>query len=1095
MDLWVPKPGFWCPAVGCVTSGCLRRKGTGAEPPLIGQAGISGLAGTNSVGESRTPGSPSGVWPTYTGGADTACGEMAAAAARSGEEGAMTRDGPGPRKKRSLHAQEAQKEAISQAERAAIDRLPAATKLKTIGEQGLELIKMVRAKSGNLKGTFTKALREANAEDPVQHDDSVITVANLRVIFEELSRSIMERTSNMINARIEGMQDRLLPAKRLRPPLAADGKSKEKDTHPTKDWPAIPQAGPSRTVASTPAATSAPASEKKAKKKKRAGKEKPADQQPAPPAAAVPGPSEGWNTVVRRKGKKKALPNVTNTNPTYSDATRARPKETEKISQKPKPKKRTRRRRPTAPATAAVVITLQHDAVERGATYSDVIMKARQEINLAELGLTEGVRVRRAATGAQIMELPPSATSETADRLADKMRLVLAGVARVARPVKCTDIRVSGLDDSVTREAVLAAVGTKTGCSLEHIKGGDVRQGPGGTGTMWVRCPVAAANTLMAAGRLLVGWSSARVQAMEPKAMKCFRCLEIGHTGRQCTSEVDRSGLCFRCGQDGHKSSSCTAKPHCAIYCSDTGPPLVVRERGRRFVAADRGEYTIFGVYFSPNKTLGEFEAFLDELLAAVLRAAPRPALVAGDFNAKNQAWGSPVTNARGDAVLEWSVQAGLSLLNRGAAPTCVRPQGSSIVDLSFASPAVGRLVQNWRVEEEVETLSDHLYIRFCVSSPNHTRMVPRSLESASEFPRWSLTKLDPEALSEAIEVEAWTPRPTLPANVNAEALWFREDMTRICDAAMPRVRGPPARKQVYWWTDTIAELRHQCIRARRPYQRQRRRRTRNESLERRLRSEYSAAKSALHLAIKQAKEAAREEMLAELDRDPWGRPYRIVRNKIGRGPPALETLPPEQLPTILSALFPTVTGADSPTNNETAPLGEIPPVSEGELDAAILRLRGKKTAPGPDGIPGRVWVKALGPLKERLRELFSACLTQSEFPQPWKEGKLVLLRKDGRPADSPSAYRPIVLLDEAGKLLERVIASRIIKHLEQEGPNLSAAQFGFRAQRSTIDAIMEVKEFCEERTANGAVVLAVSFDIANAFNTLPFESAVPSAG
>ncbi|XP_041985146.1 uncharacterized protein LOC121737557 [Aricia agestis] len=271
-----------------------------------------------------------------------------------------------------------------------------------------------------------------------------------------------------------------------------------------------------------------------------------------------------------------------------------------KASQRPKPTRRPRRRRNAAPTAAAVVVTLQHDAVERGANYKDVIERARQQINLADLGLTEGVRCRQAATGARIMELPSTATSEMADRFAEKLRGVLAGIARVARPVKCSDVRISGLDDSVTKEDVMAAVITKTGCSSEHVKGGDIRTGPGGTGSIWVQCPVAAANTLVAAGRLLVGWSSARIQLLEPRAMKCYRCLELGHTARRCQSEVDRGQLCYRCGQAGHKASDCSAKPHCVV-CSAAGrnpnhtaggkgcvPPKKGRKRGGKPQATGR---------------------------------------------------------------------------------------------------------------------------------------------------------------------------------------------------------------------------------------------------------------------------------------------------------------------------------------------------------------------------------------------------------------------------------------------------------------------------------------------------------------------------
>lgn len=132
--------------------------------------------------------------------------------------------------------------------------------------------------------------------------------------------------------------------------------------------------------------------------------------------------------------------------------------------------------------------------------------------------------------------------------------------------------------------------------------------------------------------------------------------------------------------------------------------------------------------------------------------------------------------------------------------------------------------------------------------------------------------------------------------------------------------------------------------------------------------------------------------------------------------------------------------------------------------------------------------LKAEGVLGERLRALLTACLERGRFPNIWKMGNLVLLRKEGKPAESPSAYRPIVLLDDVAKIFERVIADRLQVHLETTGPNLADNQFGFRRARSTIHAIQRVKAAAEQAVALGEVVLAVSLDIANAFNSLPWN-------
>lgn len=42
----------------------------------------------------------------------------------------------------------------------------------------------------------------------------------------------------------------------------------------------------------------------------------------------------------------------------------------------------------------------------------------------------------------------------------------------------------------------------------------------------------------------------------------------------------------------------------------------------------------------------------------------------------------------------------------------------------------------------------------------------------------------------------------------------------------------------------------------------------------------------------------------------------------------------------------------------------------------------------------------------------------------------MVLILKGGKPEDLPSSYRPICLLDEAGKILERTIADRLVRQL-----------------------------------------------------------------
>ncbi|KAL6418732.1 hypothetical protein ACFW04_011826 [Cataglyphis niger] len=84
--------------------------------------------------------------------------------------------------------------------------------------------------------------------------------------------------------------------------------------------------------------------------------------------------------------------------------------------------------------------------------------------------------------------------------------------------------------------------------------------------------------------------------------------------------------------------------------------------------------------------------------------------LICGDFNSKSKLWGSPFSDERGTTIDEWAAASDLRLLNTGSDPTCIRAQGCSIIDLTWASPGLARYISSWQVLD-LSTLSDHVYI------------------------------------------------------------------------------------------------------------------------------------------------------------------------------------------------------------------------------------------------------------------------------------------------------------------------------------------------------------------------------------------------
>ena len=58
------------------------------------------------------------------------------------------------------------------------------------------------------------------------------------------------------------------------------------------------------------------------------------------------------------------------------------------------------------------------------------------------------------------------------------------------------------------------------------------------------------------------------------------------------------------------------------------------------------------------------------------------------------------------------------------------------------------------------------------------------------------------------------------------------------------------------------------------------------------------------------------------------------------------------------------------------------------------------------------------------ILSLANSCITLRHWPRHFKESVSVIIPKPGKPAyDTPKAFRPIVLLNTLGKLIEKIIA------------------------------------------------------------------------
>ena len=154
---------------------------------------------------------------------------------------------------------------------------------------------------------------------------------------------------------------------------------------------------------------------------------------------------------------------------------------------------------------------------------------------------------------------------------------------------------------------------------------------------------------------------------------------------------------------------------------------------------------------------------------------------------------------------------------------------------------------------------------------------------------------------------------------------------------------------------------------------------------------------------------------------------------------------------------------------------------STDEVLALIKRLKNSK-APGPDEIKPILLKNLPEPALQALTTILNNCLSSSYFPKAWKSAYTIMIPKPAKDQHDPTSYRPISLLNIMGKLLEKILTSRLAPFLETHNllPN---QQFGFRPQRSTINPLLELQTDTTRHTNLKECTAAVFLDIERAFD------------
>lgn len=173
-----------------------------------------------------------------------------------------------------------------------------------------------------------------------------------------------------------------------------------------------------------------------------------------------------------------------------------------------------------------------------------------------------------------------------------------------------------------------------------------------------------------------------------------------------------------------------------------------------------------------------------------------------------------------------------------------------------------------------------------------------------------------------------------------------------------------------------------------------------------------------------------------------------------------------------------------------------LPPVSERPIIAMspikfssdgimkIIETLPTNSAPGEDSIPGRFLTMIKGFVSPLFSDLFQV-LDSRSVPPDWRSAIVKPIFKSGDASNS-SNYRPIFLNSVSCKLMEHVIFTNIMAHLDQIN-FFFTNQHSFRKNYSCNTQLFDFVHDLHLNTHAGAQTDITFIDFAKAFDTVPY--------
>ena len=157
------------------------------------------------------------------------------------------------------------------------------------------------------------------------------------------------------------------------------------------------------------------------------------------------------------------------------------------------------------------------------------------------------------------------------------------------------------------------------------------------------------------------------------------------------------------------------------------------------------------------------------------------------------------------------------------------------------------------------------------------------------------------------------------------------------------------------------------------------------------------------------------------------------------------------------------------------------------ELDIAVRGLKKERT-PGPDGIPADFYKVFWSEIRELLYKVYESAYAEEQLPELTMSGILNLIPKPNKDSRYLKNLRPITLLNTDYKIIEKVIANRMLPCLHRL---IHENQTGFMPGRRisiNIRKILDILEYTKIKKIPG---LILNLDYQKVFDRIEISSTI----